>query len=452
MARRATGKVIEPDKSRKSYALRFTAYGKRRYVNLGRPDEGWTLSKAQAELRHVLADVERGIWTPSVPAPEPVAQTVPIFHVFASEWLAAREPELSERTVRDYRWALVEHLLPFFKDHLLTSITIQEVDRYKTFKVREGRLSNNSVNKTLTRLSMVLEVAVEYGYITANPAAGRRRRLKRTAPNRPHVEPEQLPALLDAAGKLGTEEKPSEYRTVGKALLTTLAGTGLRIGEALDLQWRDVNLSSLTLKVRASKTDAGVREVDLSPAVASVLKALKADRSDVKATDPVFGSYHYGRDDRSRPAKLDRHRVRERILKPSVKAANRVLEDKGIEPMGNVTLHGLRRTFASLKFANGDDPVYVAEQLGHTDPTFSMRVYARAVKRESKLSGDTLEAFKTALQLAQIGTEIEMDGLTSLDLEAADSADSALPKGFGGRARQDSNLRPHAPEACALSS
>ncbi|HEY7151497.1 MAG TPA: hypothetical protein VH391_07435 [Solirubrobacterales bacterium] len=37
--------------------------------------------------------------------------------------------------------------------------------------------------------------------------------------------------------------------------------------------------------------------------------------------------------------------------------------------------HALRRTYASLRAALRDDPVYIAEQLGHTDPSFTFRVY-----------------------------------------------------------------------------
>ena len=59
MARKATGSVIEP-KDGRSWAIRFRAYGERRYVALGTSEDGWSRQKAEAELRHVLADVERG--------------------------------------------------------------------------------------------------------------------------------------------------------------------------------------------------------------------------------------------------------------------------------------------------------------------------------------------------------------------------------------------------------
>jgi integrase len=131
--------------------------------------------------------------------------------------------------MEDYRWSLTHHLLPFFAEHRLSEITVREVDRYRAAKMAEGVLGANQVNKTLTRLTQILEVAAEYGLIPANPAAGRRRRVKSTRPSRPVVEPEQLMALLEAGS--------------GRPLLAVLAGAGLRIGEALGLRWGDVDLA-----------------------------------------------------------------------------------------------------------------------------------------------------------------------------------------------------------------
>jgi integrase-like protein len=175
MARPSTGQVIAPTGARRSWGIRFRAYGKRRFVNLGRPEEGWDRERAERELRHVLADVERGAWRLHEPEPVEAPAEVPTFHGFASEWLAARAPELRPRTVDDYRWALSYHLLPRFKGHRLSAITVQEVDRYKAAKVVEGRIGPAQINKTLKLLAQILDVAQEYGYIERNPAIGRRR-------------------------------------------------------------------------------------------------------------------------------------------------------------------------------------------------------------------------------------------------------------------------------------
>jgi len=67
MAHPATGQVIAPKGKARSWAIRFRAYGKHHHVSLGRPEDGWTRERAEAELRHVLADVERGIRQPHEP-------------------------------------------------------------------------------------------------------------------------------------------------------------------------------------------------------------------------------------------------------------------------------------------------------------------------------------------------------------------------------------------------
>lgn len=60
-----------------------------------------------------------------------------------------------------------------------------------------------------------------------------------------------------------------------------------------------------------------------------------------------------------------------------------------------------------MRFACGDDPVYVAEQGGWVDPTFPIKVYARAVRRRERLSGAHHEAFDAALEWTAMGSEAD---------------------------------------------
>jgi Cytochrome P450 len=59
-------------------------------------------------------------------------------------------------------------------------------------------------------LAVVLEQAVEYGYLDRNPARGRKRLLKEDKPNRAYLQPEQVAALLNAAGQLDTEARKGD--------------------------------------------------------------------------------------------------------------------------------------------------------------------------------------------------------------------------------------------------
>ena len=63
----------------------------------------------------------------------------------------------------------------------------------------------------------------------------------------------------------------------------------------------------------------------------------------------------------------------------------------------SVGLHGLRRTFASLRCAAGDDVAYTSSQIGHEDALFTLRTYTLAVKRRDRLTGSERAAFDRAV-------------------------------------------------------
>jgi integrase len=292
MPKAATGQIVVKETAAgRVYALRFRAYGQRQYLTLGTAADGWNHTRAQEELENVLADVRRGIWRPPVPVVVPAAAVDPTFHEFASSWFYTHRREWRENTVLDYHWQLSSHLLPFFHAHTLRQITIAEVDRYRDEKLREGRISPVSINKTITRLAQILQVAVEYGHIEQNPAVGRRRRLRvvRGAPvwlDRA----EQVEALLAAAGELDAEARAEGYPSARRAILSTLVFAGLRIGELTALRWRDVDLAGNRIFVRESKTGAGVRTIDLLPILRDELTEFKAAVERAGADDPVFAT------------------------------------------------------------------------------------------------------------------------------------------------------------------
>jgi len=413
MARRATGTVVEHRGADGSTfrALRFTAYGKRRYLSLGAVSE----LDAERQLGHVLADVDRGTWQPPRQAPAPAAEE-PTFHVYAERWWLERERELAPNTQADYKWRLESHLLPFFGEHLLTAITIAEVDRYKAAKLAEADLLQKaraaalargekytgprgitapSINKTLTTLSAILETAEERELIGRNPAAGKRRRVRVRKPRRTWLDTaSQIEALLAAAGELDAEA-PAHKQVARRAMLATLAFSGLRIGELLDLRWRDVDLAAGRLRVGRAKTEAGQRDVTLLPVLRDELTALKASGGNVSPSGYVFGTTKGGQQSASN--------VRTRVLAAAVRRANDNLAEAEENPLpDHLTPHSLRRTFASVLYAIGRQPPEVMVEMGHTDPSLALRIYAHAMRLDGAEKG-RLHALVEGAELADIG-------------------------------------------------
>jgi integrase len=380
MPRPATGQVIVDERRRSAtFGLRFRAYGRREYLTLGTAEEGWTKAKAQIELQNVLADVRRGIWRPPIVEIVQAPRAMPTFHEFASEWFERQKVEggrqgkgLVGKSRHDLEWRLSNHLLPTFASRRLDQITVEDVDRYRLAKVREGKLGVTSINKTLATLAAILETAVEYELIDRNPARGRRRGLPAQPPSRSWLDrADHIAALLDAAGEI--DRKARVCRGQRRALLATLIFAGLRIGEALSLRWRDVDLARGTITVRAAKTDAGVRIVNVVSVLRDELGAYRA-RLNTTPDALVFGTAIGTRQTATN--------VRRRILAKAVTLADKQLAKEDAEPLPKrLTPHSLRRTFASLLFAIGETPPYVMAQMGHTTANLTLAIYARQMDR-----------------------------------------------------------------------
>ncbi len=304
MRERCENNVIERWCGRsKVFALRFHAYGRRRYLTLGTPAEGWTRRRGEEEMDVIRAEVERGAWV----SPPPRHQTAvdaasrddgTLFGSFARSQIRERRDEVRPATYEYWEWALA-HLTPFFADWPLPKIDVWAVDAYRLHKLEEsedrrrrrtegrpvtdalGRplrpLSPSSINKTIEVLRWPLSFAVEYGRIDDNPAVGRRRRIKVERNPAPHLEsPGQIVALLDAAAELDAD--PGWLVDDRLAVVATLVLAGLRVHELTALRWGDLDFTTSTIHVRHSKTPAGIREVEMLPALKGHL-AHHRDRS-----------------------------------------------------------------------------------------------------------------------------------------------------------------------------
>ena len=232
------------------------------------------------------------------------------------------------------------------------------------------------INKTITRLGQILEDAVEYELINRNPAKGKRRRLRAPKNARTHLDRvDHILALLAAAAVLDSRAQADRRHIARRAIVATLVFGGLRIDELCGLRWRDVDLASGRIRVGEAKTEAGVRLVDMLPILRDELLAWKARAPRAKSSDYVFATEKGGR-----PSKDN---LRSRVIRAAIKLADETREAADDTPLpSGLTPHGLRHTYASILIALGKNPRYVMEQIGHTDPAFTLRLYTHRMQSE----------------------------------------------------------------------
>jgi integrase len=232
----------------------------------------------------------------------------------------------------------------------------------------------NAINMQIDLLAQILAVAVDHGRPVSNPAVGKRRRMKVSKRRPVHLDSaEQTAVLLEAAGDLDcgdneievqnrhgkTWTQRPELQTIGRraAFATLLLGGG-RASATGAMLWRDINLANGRFEVGRDKTDAGMREVDMLPLLREILTGHKAASEKTGPDDPVFLT--------STGTARSRHNLRQDVVEPVVNRANRLVEERGLQPLRlGITPHKLRHTFASILVAIGKDPTYVMQQLGH---------------------------------------------------------------------------------------
>ncbi|MEJ7656891.1 MAG: site-specific integrase [Thermoleophilaceae bacterium] len=279
------------------------------------------------------------------------------FEDYAREWLegyAGRTSRgFSKASRADYRRALEQHAIPFFRGWKLADVEAPDVRRLVTTLEAKG-LAPASVVKNLVPLKALFATAVEDGALRSNPTTGVRvnRRVDEAE------EEVEVKAMTRAQLSAVLEATDEEWRP----LFELLAHTGLRISELLGLDWSDLEFGARPrLRVRRQfyrgdlrqlKTRSGRRDLPLSPGMARRLWAVRP----AKAEGPMFAT-------RNGTRYLDRNL--RRVL-------DRASERAGVEWIG---FHTFRHTCASMLFDGGKNVRQVSEWLGHADPSFTMRTY-----------------------------------------------------------------------------
>jgi integrase len=408
-----------------SYGAKVRAYGRYEWVTFGTNDQGWNRIRAELETERITQHIERGTWVPPrlEPPEDRLEQAMSAlgvrvdesFRVFAKRWWRSKQLGLDEDTINGYEWRL-GYLQRFFGRFRLGEISPELIDRFRdelheqsetirkaqerargekgrplltetvtdkrgrTYQRRRRPLSNTSINAMITLLGQILQQAVDYDRIDRNPVrvGGRSARfLKRTRPMRTFLEVDEFRSLLDAAGQVEAEARRDRQGLGRRAMLATLGLAGLRISELMDLKVAQVDLTRGRFKLADAKTEAGVREVEITLYLRDELLEYVMDRHarglPHSSSDHFFGT--------STGKRRDPDRFRDRILARAVERASSNRAAAGMPPLPEITPHSLRRTWATFAAMIGRDPKWIAAQIGHVSPAFTFSVYQQVATR-----------------------------------------------------------------------
>ena len=302
------------------------------------------------------------------------------FDSYSETFLHRIEQIRKHTTHADYRKILDRDILPVLRGMDLQDITREKVKGLAMACLTKGQ-SPKTVQNIIRCLSSLLSHAVEDELMMVNTALKPGKFLPKIAKRRT-VAPltrEEVAHLLET-----TKDKMPRYYP----LFLCAVRTGMRMGELLALQWQDIDWQSRFIEVRRNYTHWKIttpkngesRRVDMSRELAQTLADLHTERQ-LEAAASTWETVPEWVFCNEVGGLLHPHNLRDRVFYGLLTKAK----------LRRVRFHDLRHTFASLLLQNGESPVYVKEQMGHSSIQVTVDLYGYLIPGGNKQAVDRLD-------------------------------------------------------------
>lgn len=340
-----------------------------------------TMREAVRQREQARVDAQRQLYTPN---------TDTTLDEYAGRWLDARENMYSWSYVRGQRSMYQLHIKPALGARKLHTITPYDIERLylearqqdERNPARKGNELSVSMRKQLATLTkMLLEDAVKHGLLARNPAEVIKPRHTRALQDRSRLTKQEKAWTAEEAAKFYLTAR---YDWLGRTFCFQLS-TGMRIGEVLALRWGNVDLDTGMVRIEETLQSRNGHRVH------GPVKTAESNRV-IRVAGDALEILKEQREQRelAREAYPDQYVDTDAVFVNT--RGNYILPDTVYRPMvalcerANVPYRGthvLRHTYVTLQFRKGTDGRLISDQVGHTDPAFTQRVY-RTVNREER--------------------------------------------------------------------
>lgn len=351
-----------------------------------------TKKEAVSAARKVEAEIENGIF---------IKETKMTFETFTQDWIKVYAQNAKISSVRA-RSKEMKHFISAWGAHPLKKITKHMYQ--KRIVELSQKYSRNYLIGIHACGRMIFNHAVALELIKLNPT-------EHVQLPKYQVKIEEIENQKEVIKFLEKEEvarflsfTASDGLDMDSLIFTTLAYTGLRIGELLALKWPDFDQKKKTLRVTKTlynptnnikeyellppKTTGSIRTIRIDDQLVKMFKHHDIKQKEIKLEK---GSIYV--DNQFIFARNDGHPQLRKVVETRLK---RILKKANIKK--NITPHSFRHTHTSLLIEAGVGVKEIQQRLGHTDINTTMNIYAHmTANMEEKASHQFSELMKDLL-------------------------------------------------------
>ena len=286
---------------------------------------------------------------------------------FADFWkmyCADMETRLWEHTMRTKKYIVDLKILPYFGNKRVNDITAADIRQRQNELIKMG-YSPTYLKTINNQLSAIFNYAVRYYDLKSNPCAKAGSMGKSKAEEMDFWTGEEFRRFIDSV-----MNKRRSYMA-----FMTLYWTGMRLGELLALNPKDVDLEKRTISITKSYQRLGKKDVITPPKTSKSKRVITIPEflaADIK--DYMDSLYDLQENDRLFP-------ITKYYLEHEMQ---RGIKESGVK---RIRVHDLRHSHASMLIELGFSPLEIANRLGHEKVETTLNTYAHLYpNKQTKLA------------------------------------------------------------------
>ena len=286
------------------------------------------------------------------------------FGDFWQMYCADMETRLREHTIRTKKYIVKLKILPYFGNKRVNDITAADIRQWQNELIKMG-YSPTYLKTINNQLSAIFNYAVRYYDLKSNPCAKAGSMGKSKAEEMDFWTGEEFRKFIDSV-----MNKRLSYMA-----FMTLYWTGMRLGELLALNPKDVDLEKRTISITKSYQRLGKKDVITPPKtpkskrVITIPEFLAAD-----IRDYIDSLYELQENDRLFP-------ITKYYLEHEMQ---RGIKESGVK---RIRVHDLRHSHASMLIELGFSPLEIANRLGHEKVETTLNTYSHLYpNKQTKLA------------------------------------------------------------------
>lgn len=287
---------------------------------------------------------------------------------FMEVYFEDKKNELKDRTMKNKRYMMEQHIIPYFGGQMMSEITASQIIQWQNEMQTKGfseaylRMIQNQLTSLFTHASRIYDLHI-------NPCKKVKRMGNSDSRSLDFWTTEEYQKFIQ------TMEQGSRYYLIFEMLFWT----GCRIGELLALTKEDINFDSNQISITKTYYRTNRQDVITEPKTKQSVRVVEIPEF-LKQEIKDFIDGHYGMPEHERLFPIVPEAVQHKM--------KRQIEKAGVK---NIRVHDLRHSHVAYLIHKGIEPILIKERVGHKDIRITLNTYGHLYPNQQRRIANLLD-------------------------------------------------------------